>query len=39
MKGKFKVHKMYSKKGAVRTVRTAKEHNELVKKGYSETKK
>lgn len=39
MKGKFKVHKMYSKTGAVRTVKSMKEHNDLVKKGYSENKK
>ena len=39
MKDQFKVHKMYSKTGAVRTVKSVKEHNDLVKKGYSENKK
>jgi hypothetical protein len=39
MQDKFKTHKMYAKSGAVRTAKTVKEHNALVKKGYSKTKK
>jgi hypothetical protein len=39
MKDQFKVHKMYSKTGAVRTVKSMKEHNDLVKKGYTKNKK
>jgi len=35
----FKVHKMYSKTGLVKTAKTMKEHLALKKKGYSHTKK
>ena len=39
-KGKaFKVHKMYSKTGLVKTAKTMKDHLALKKKGYSHTKK
>jgi hypothetical protein len=35
---KFKVHKMYSKSGTVKTAKTMKEHLSLKKKGWSHTK-
>jgi hypothetical protein len=35
----FKVHKMYSKTGLVKTAKTMKDHLALKKKGYSHTKK
>ena len=35
----FKVHKMYSKKGLVKTANTMKQHLALKKRGYSHKKK
>ena len=35
---KFKVHKMYSKSGVVKTAKTMKEHLDLKKKGWGHTK-
>jgi len=39
MAKKFKVHKMYSKTGIVKTANTMKQHLALKKKGYSHKKK
>tara|TARA_R110002126_G_scaffold288732_1_gene442741 strand:+ start:127 stop:258 length:132 start_codon:yes stop_codon:yes gene_type:complete len=38
MAAKFKVHKMYSKSGTVKTAKTIKEHSDLKKKGWSHIK-
>lgn len=38
MAKKFKVHKMYSKSGIVKTAKTSADHNRLKKLGYSHTK-
>jgi hypothetical protein len=35
---KFKSHKMYSKTGSVKTVKTMKEHLDLKKKGWGHKK-
>jgi len=35
----FKIHKMYGKKGEVKTAKTMKDHLALKKKGYNHTKK
>lgn len=35
---KYKVHKMYSKTGAVKTVKTMKEHKALKEKGWGHKK-
>ena len=37
MAKKFKVHKMYSKSGIVKTAKTVADHNRLNKLGYSHT--
>jgi hypothetical protein len=39
MAKKFKVHKMYSKSGVVKTAKTEADHNRLKKLGYSHTPK
>jgi hypothetical protein len=38
MAKKFKVHKMYSKSGIVKTAKTMADHNRLKKQGYGHTK-
>ena len=35
---KFKVHKMYSKSGIMKTAKTMADHNRLKKQGYGHTK-
>ena len=39
MAKKFKVHKMYSKTGVVKTAKTMVDHNRLKKLGYNHTPK
>ena len=39
MKNKFEPHKMYSKGGVVKFVKTIKEHLALKEKGFGHTKK
>jgi len=39
MAKKFKIHKMYSKTGIVKTANTMKQHLSLKKRGYSHKKK
>jgi hypothetical protein len=39
MAKKFKVHKMYSKTGIVKTAKTIADHNKFKKLGYNHTPK
>ena len=39
MAKKFKVHKMYSKTGIVKTAKTMADHNKFKKLGYNHTPK
>ena len=39
MAKKFKIHKMYSKTGIVKTAKTMADHNRLKKQGYTHNKK